>query len=237
MRLHQMMASSACSPTLQLSCNSPQVTGYSHFLVFDFRYNAMYDARKQYHCLWLLCVIKMAKHKNTCALSNFQLLKTATFHSGLPFCLWVCPPPPPNPLHACSYLKTVLTCCQCLWPALGLSTAPVLVTAAATTSTNRFQYKFVRNIFSYSSYNPALAVVLLRWSQTQMTFGSKRFEPCMFLCCWPDGSSGHAEHVHIGCQIITSCVLLGQGAFLQQYGGAVLQSLQAMIGEHLISQQ
>lgn len=40
-----------------------------------------------------------------------------------------------------------------------------------------------------------------------------------------------AEHVHIGCQIITSCVLLGQGPFLQQYAGAVLHSLQAMIGK------
>lgn len=40
-----------------------------------------------------------------------------------------------------------------------------------------------------------------------------------------------AEHVQIGCQIITSCVLLGKAAFLQQYGGAVLHSLQAMIGK------
>lgn len=43
--------------------------------------------------------------------------------------------------------------------------------------------------------------------------------------------SAAAEHVQIGCQIISSCVLLGKGPFLQQYGGAVLHSLQAMLGE------
>ncbi|DBA79077.1 hypothetical protein WJX77_002150 [Trebouxia sp. C0004] len=38
------------------------------------------------------------------------------------------------------------------------------------------------------------------------------------------------EHVQMACQIITSCVLLGRASFLQHYGGTVVRSLQALIG-------
>ena len=34
----------------------------------------------------------------------------------------------------------------------------------------------------------------------------------------------------MACQIITSCVLLGQASFLQHHGSAVVRSLQALIG-------
>ena len=45
-----------------------------------------------------------------------------------------------------------------------------------------------------------------------------------------------AEHVQMACQIITSCVLLGQASFLQRYADAVVHSLQALIGKlsHLL---
>ena len=39
-----------------------------------------------------------------------------------------------------------------------------------------------------------------------------------------------AEHVQMACQIITSCVLLGQASFLQHHASAVVRSLQALIG-------
>ena len=34
----------------------------------------------------------------------------------------------------------------------------------------------------------------------------------------------------MACQIITSCVLLGQASFLQHHANAVVRSLQALIG-------
>ncbi|KAL3150483.1 hypothetical protein ABBQ32_000305 [Trebouxia sp. C0010 RCD-2024] len=38
------------------------------------------------------------------------------------------------------------------------------------------------------------------------------------------------EHVRMACQIITSCVLLGQASFLQRHADAVVRSLEALIG-------
>lgn len=38
------------------------------------------------------------------------------------------------------------------------------------------------------------------------------------------------EHVRVGMQIITSCILLGGGAFLEHFGAAVVQILTSMIG-------